>query len=211
MAKLDDSLWLKASGICGFLTPLIAFAFIFSAIASYPEFSWLDNALSDLGIVEGATSVLFNSGLLISGALCLIFATGLFTYLKKHIAGKIGASIFILASIALFAIGVFPENIRPTHYIVSVMFFTLLPIAMMVTAGAFWLMHKTRMAAFTLLVAVAAATPWVLYFAINYAPNVAVPEAVSAFAGSVWAAVLSGKMLRKASRPKLHNATQSSS
>jgi len=202
MTKLDDALWLKIAGICGFLTPIIAFALIFSAIASYPEFSWTDNALSDLGIVEGNTAVLFNSGLLAGGVLCITFATGLLVYLKKHVAGKIGASIFILASIALFAIGVYPENISPTHYIVSVMFFTLLPISMLIITGAFWLMHKARMAAFTLLVAVAAATPWVLYFATNYAPNVAVPEAVSAFAGAVWAAVLSGKMLRKASRSK---------
>jgi hypothetical membrane protein len=204
MAKFNNALWLKVSGICGFLTPIIAFALIFSAIASYPEFSWVDDALSDLGIVEGATAVLFNSGLLISGALCLIFATGLFVYLKKHFVGKIGAFIFVLASLALFAIGVFPENIRPTHYIVSVAFFVLLPISLLVTVGTFWLMHKTRMATFTLLVAVAAATPWVLYFAfaIHYVPGVAIPEAISAFAGSVWAVVLSGKMLRKASHSK---------
>jgi hypothetical membrane protein len=70
------------SGICGFLTPILAFALIFSAIASYPEFSWVDNALSDLGIVEGITALLFNSGLLIGGALCFIFATGLFMFLR---------------------------------------------------------------------------------------------------------------------------------
>lgn len=202
MAKSTDALRLKIAGICGFLTPITAFALIFSAIASYPEFSWVDDALSDLGIVEGVTAVLFNSGLLISGALCLIFATGLFRFLKERTAGKIGASIFALASLALFAIGVFPENVSPTHYIVSVMFFVLLPISLLVTTGAFWLMHKTRMAVFTLLVAVAAATPWVLYFAIHYVLGVAIPEAISAFAGAVWAVVLSGKMLRKASRSK---------
>jgi len=202
MAKFNNALWLKVAGICGFLTPLVAFALIFSAIASYSEFSWTDNALSDLGVVEGITATLFNSGLLIGGVLCFVFATGLFAFLKKHIAGKIGAFTFALASLALLAIGVFPENIRPTHYIVSVMFFMLLPIAMLIIAGAFWLMHKTRMAAFTLLVAVTAATPWILYFAIPYAPNVAVPEAVSAFAGAVWAVTLSGKMLKQVAHSK---------
>lgn len=202
MPKSTDALWLKVSGTCGFLTPITAFALIFSAIASYPEFSWTDNALSDLGVVEGTTALLFNSGLLISGALCFVFATGLFIFLKQRTVGKIGAFVFVLGSLALFAIGVFPENVRPTHYIVSVMFFTLLPIAMLIIAGAFWLMHKVRMAAFTLLVAVAAATPWILYFTINYAPNVAVPEAVSAFAGAVWVVTLSGKMLKQASHSK---------
>jgi len=202
MPKSTDALWLKVSGICGFLTPITAFALIFSAIASYPEFSWTNNALSDLGVVEGITALLFNSGLLIGGALCFVFATGLFVFLKERTVGKIGALVFVLGSLALFAIGVFPENVRPTHYIVSVMFFMLLPIAMLIIVGAFWLMHKVRMAAFTLLVAVAAATPWILYFTIPYAPNVAVPEAVSAFAGAVWAVALSGKMLKQASHSK---------
>ncbi|MCW4044346.1 MAG: DUF998 domain-containing protein [Candidatus Bathyarchaeota archaeon] len=200
MSKIDDALRLKISGLCGFLTPLVAFALIFLAIASYPEFSWGDNALSDLGIVEGVTAVLFNSGLLVGGFLCFVFATGLFVFLKVHFFGKIGVFIFVLASLALFAIGVFPEDVRPVHYIVSVMFFVFLPFSMMVIAGAFWLMRKMRMAVFTLVVALAAAAPWVLYFAFHYVSNVAVPEIVSAFAGSVWAVVLSGKMLKQASR-----------
>jgi len=202
MAKSNNVLWLKVAGACGFLAPLTAFALIFSAIASYAEFSWVDNALSDLGVVTGITATLFNSALLISGALCFVFATGVFAFLKEQAIGKIGAVIFLLASVALFAIGVFPENIHPTHYIVSVMFFVLLPIAMLIITGAFWRMHQVRMALFTLLVAVAAATPWVLYFAIYYVSGVAIPETVSAFAGSVWAVVVSGKMLRHASRSK---------
>jgi hypothetical membrane protein len=202
MAKSDETLWLKVSGICGFLAPITAFALIFSAIASYAEFSWVENALSDLGVVEGITATLFNSGLIIGGVLCLVFATGLFVFLKERVIGKIGAIAFLLGSVALFAIGVFPENVRPTHYIVSVMFFMLLPIAMLIIVGAFLLMHKMRIAAFTLLVAVAAAAPWVLYFAVHYVSGVAIPEAVSAFAGSVWAVTLSGKMLKQASHSK---------
>jgi hypothetical membrane protein len=73
---------------------------------------------------------------------------------------------------------------------------------MLVIVGAFWLMRQVRMAVFTLLAAVAAAVPWVLYFSIHYVSGVAVPEAVSAFAGSVWAVAMSGKMLRHASHSK---------
>ncbi len=202
MAKSDNMLWLKIAGTCGFLAPLTAFALVFSAIASYPQFNWLDNALSDLGIVTGATALLFNSGLLISGALCIVFATGLFAFLKERVIGKIGAVVFLLGRVALFAIGVFPENIRPLHHIASVVFFVLLPIAMFVITGAFWPLRQVRMAVFTLLVAFAAAAPWVLLFIVRYVSGVAVPEAVSAFAGAVWAVVLSGKMLKQAVRSK---------
>jgi hypothetical membrane protein len=88
------------------------------------------------------------------------------------------------------------------HYFVSVMFFVLLPLSMLVIVGGFWLIRQVRMAVFTLLVAVVAAAPWVLLFSVRYVSGVAVPEAVSAFAGSVWAVVLSGKMLKQASRSK---------
>ena len=202
MAKSKNELWLRVSGICGFIAPILAFALIFSAIASYPQFSWVDNALSDLGVVAGSTALLFNSGLIIGGALSLIFATGLFTFLGERAVGKMAAFFFILASLALLAIGVFPENVRPVHYLVSVMFFVFLPISLLIFVGAFYLGRQVRMAVFTLLVAVAAAAPWVLYFSIQYVSGVAVPEAVSGFAGSVWVVTLSGKMLKKASHSK---------
>jgi hypothetical membrane protein len=64
-------------------------------------------------------------------------------------------------------------------------------------------MSQVRIAVFTLLVAIVAATPWVVLFSVQYVSGVAVPEFVSAFAGSVWAVVLSGKMLKQASRSKI--------
>jgi hypothetical membrane protein len=202
MPKLKNYWRFRISGICGFLAPVFAFALIFSAIISYPQFSWVDNALSDLGVVAGITAVLFNSGLIISGVLCFVFTTGLFVFLKERTVGRVGAFGFALGSLALFAMGVFPENVPPVHYFVSVMFFVLLPESMLVIAEAFWLRYQVWMAVFTLLVAVAAAAPWVLYFSIHYVSGVAVPEAVSAFAGSMWVVVLSGQMLRQASRLK---------
>ncbi|MEM2098161.1 MAG: DUF998 domain-containing protein [Candidatus Bathyarchaeia archaeon] len=197
MSERHNAVWFKISGICGFLTPITAFALIFAAIISYPEFNWLNNALSDLGIIQGVTAIFFNTGLIASGVLGFIFATGLFRLLRQHVVGKIGATIFIVVTIALSAIGIFPENIRPIHYIVSVIFFALLPIATLIITAAFWLMQKKRLALFTLLVAIVAATPWILYFTIHYAPNVAIPETLSAFAGAVWTVVISGRMLKK--------------
>ena len=43
------------------------------------------------------------------------------------------------------------------------------------------------MAVFTVLVGVAAALPWLLLFAFNYVPNVAIPEFLSGLVVSVWA------------------------
>ena len=181
----------------GIAAPILAFTCILSAIASYPTFSWTNNALSDLGIIPGITGPLFNFGLVASGLLAFNFAIfGLFTYLGKSWVGKIGSSFFAAATLALIAIGVFNESFSPTHYLVSVAFFMLAPISLFILTCAFWLAHQRRMAVFTVAVGVAAALPWLLLFAFNYVPNVAIPEFVSGLAVSAWAIVLGKKMLK---------------
>jgi hypothetical membrane protein len=193
---------LRMSGVCGVFAPVLAFAFILSAVASYPQFSWVDNALSDLGVVSGVTSVLFNSGLIVGGVLCFVFATGLFVFLGKRAVNRIGAFVLVLVSLALVGIGVFPESVPPVHYFVSVAFFVLLPVSMLFVVAGFWLAGHVRMTVFTFLVAVVAAAPWVVLFSVRYVSGVAIPEFVSGLAGAVWVMVLSGKMLSQASRPR---------
>ena len=85
----------------------------------------------------------------------------------------------------------------------SVAFFVLLPVSLFVITGAFALERQTKMVLFTLLVAAAAALPWILLFAVRYVSGVAIPEFASALAGSVWAVVLSYKMFKAASQPKM--------
>jgi len=189
----------EASGI---IAPVVAFTCILIAVASYPEFSWTDNALSDLGIIEGITGPVFNFGLYCSGLFVLKFAAfGLFKYFKNWV-GKIGAVSFVATSLALMGIGIAHENIRPFHYLFSVAFFVLLPISLFIITAAFAVKRQTKMALFTLLTAVAAALPWILYFTVHYVSGVAIPEFVSAVAGSAWTVVLSYKMFKAGSQPK---------
>lgn len=200
MPQTENATWLRTSGVCGVLAPILAFAFIFSAIASYSQFSWVENALSDLGVVRGVTAALFNSGLVISGVLCFVFATGLFVFLRDRAVGRVGVFVLGASTLALVAIGVFPESVSPVHYLVSVAFFVLLPISMLIVTGAFWFRGQVRVAIFTLLVAVAAVAPWVLLFSVRYVAGVVVPEFVSAVAGAVWAVVLGYMMVKESSR-----------
>jgi len=194
--------WLQTTGIAGILAPLFGFTFVGLAIASYPQFSWVDNALSDLGVVPGTTSTLFNFGLYLSGLFFFIFSAGLFTYLGDRILGKIGSAIFVLASLSLEGIGTFTENSPPYHFIFSVAFFTLMPIALLLIMGHYAVSRQKRMTVFTLSVAVAAALPWVLLFLFPYAPGVAIPELISALAGATWVVFLGYKMIREASDSK---------
>jgi hypothetical membrane protein len=196
MSNQRNLVYQKIGASSGVVAPIVTFVCILAAIVSYPTFSWTNNALSDLGVVPGITSSLFNFGLLASGILAFNFAIfGLFAYLRKSWVGKIGSAVFAAATLALIAISVFNENFKPTHYLVSVAFFTLAPIALFILTFGFLLSHQRGMAVFTVLVGVAAALPWLLLFAFNYIPNVAIPEFLSGLAVSAWAIVLGKKML----------------
>lgn len=193
---------LKVAGICGLAAPIVAFGCILAAIASYAPFNWFTNALSDLGVQAGVTAPIFNFGLIISGFLFLVFTVGLFQLVSKQFVGKAGALLLGLACVSLVCIGVFNESFKPIHFYVSVAFFVFLPISLLVHVVYFWLAGQRKMSGFTLVIGLAAAAPWVLQYAVHYVSNVAVPEFVSGFAGALWTAALSVKMLKEASQPK---------
>ena len=180
----------------GIFAPILAFTCILIAVASYPSFSWTSSALSDLGVIAGITGLLFNFGLCASGLLALNFAVfGVYAYLGKTWVGKIGAAVFAAATVALIAIGVFNESYSGTHYAVSAAFFVLIPISMFIITYAFLLTHLGRMALFTVSTGIAAALPWILLFAFNYVPNVAILEFVSGLIVSAWTIIMGYKML----------------
>ncbi|MCK4425054.1 DUF998 domain-containing protein, partial [Candidatus Bathyarchaeota archaeon] len=190
--------WFKASGGSGILAPFIAFAFILLAIAHSPRFSWTENALSDLGVQQGVTAVLFNSGLIIGGLLNLVFALGLFMVLRGKILGKIGSFILILDALALAAIGVFPENVKPLHLYASVAFFILFPTSFFFIGTALLQMSQINLGLFTFSAAIGAVLVWV----IPHGGGVAVPETLAALSASTWSIVLGFKLLKEASHSR---------
>jgi hypothetical membrane protein len=190
-------LFQKIGAVAGIAAPAVGFSCILAAIASYPDFSWTNNALSDLGVVHGVTGPLFNFGLVTAGVLAFLFAAlGLFNYFGDRLVGKVGAESFEAAMVALIGIGIFNENFQGTHYILSVAFFVLAPISLFILTCTFWLSRQRGMAVFTVLVGVAAALPWLLLFAFNYVPNVAIPETISGLAVSAWTIIVASKMLK---------------
>lgn len=193
---MNRKVWVKAGGVCGIIMPIVTSALISLAIISYPPFSWTENALSDLGVQAGVTAILFNSSLIIGGTLMLIFAFGLYLHLHEKILGKIGAFISILDAIALGAIGVFPENMKPYHYYASVAFFVLFPLSMFFITVALLQIGKAKAGLFTFIAALFAAVVWVIQSTIHFGPNVAIPEALSALSAFAWLIVLGFKMLR---------------
>jgi hypothetical membrane protein len=184
-------------GVCGAVAPVITYVCILLAIGSDREFSWINNALSDLGVVSGITMTVFNVGLIIGGILFTIFALGLTQFFGKKFLGRVGSWILVIACVSLICIGIFNEHVKPIHYIVSVSLFFFMPIALWILTGVFWANGQKTMSLFTLAIGIVAATPWILEFTIQYAANVAIPEFVSGLATSIWTIVLSIKMLKE--------------
>jgi hypothetical membrane protein len=186
--------------ICGFVMPIVAFGCIGVAILFYPEFSWFNNALSDLGVGLGVSAPVFNFGLLIAGLLCFFFAGfGLFNHFKNGIVGRVGSIIFAVAAVWLMAIGVFNESFWPVHFIVAMAFFVTLPVALLVLTVALYRCQAVKLAVFTLVSSFVVAVPWILFVIVRYVPNVAIPEIISSLAVSFWVIVLSYRILKTAS------------
>jgi hypothetical membrane protein len=191
---------LKVAGIAGFVAPFFVFVCILVAVASWTQFSWINNALSDLGVKSGLTAVVFNSGLVVGGLLFIVFAVGLFSFIGKRFLGKVGSTVFLIACIMLIAIGVFNENFSPTHYLVSVGLFASMPISLLVLVAAFWVEDKRKLSVFTLTLALFAAAVWLVEFAVHYVPGVAIPEFVSGSAGAAWVLAVSYLMIKQGSK-----------
>ncbi len=122
---------------------IIALGCIFTAIGLSPWFTWLGNALSDLGNYDNGLSaaIVFNSGL-IMGAVFVFDATILLIKRIKDIYTRIGFGIYLVSTMFLIAIGIFSKNVGLIHFLVSVGFFATFPFAMW-AIGLSWLRFRS--------------------------------------------------------------------
>jgi hypothetical membrane protein len=156
-------------------------------------FSWISNALSDLGV--GETAIIFNTGLIAAGLIAIVFGIGLGRFIFTDRVGRAGVLMLLFSCLALVSIGVFPEDVGRIHYWVSVAFFVSLPIAMFILAGAMAIKDLGKNLSYILLtvcLGIVAAVPWGLPH-----DGVAIPEIISSVAGSAWFVVFGARMLKE--------------
>ncbi|MGQ9565715.1 MAG: DUF998 domain-containing protein [Candidatus Bathyarchaeales archaeon] len=187
----------KMAGVFGVASPVLAFVLIGLAISRAAWFTWTGNALSDLGVHE-ESAWLFNSGLFLSGILTVIFAFGVIRFYGTKAAGRSGAFFLLLAGVFLAAIGVFPETApNNIHYIVSVAFFSALPLSLFLQSLTLITSTAGRsLGTFTLVMAIIALLPWVIWTAFKPYSGVAIPELVSAIAAALWSITMGIKLMR---------------
>jgi len=183
---------LRLAGFFGIIAPFFGLLIIASSIWLSPWFSWTGDALSDLGGTDGFEAVVFNSGLAMTGALLMMFSTGLFEMTKGDVMGQVGSVVNLVSAVLLIGIGVANITIEPWHNYMSVGFFVTLPLSA-VLIGFFCYRKKWRF--YTLLAwgtAILSAVIWFLPWA-----SPAIPEALSTSYLAVWQILLAYWMYKR--------------
>lgn len=188
----------KLAGFFGIVSPILTLILVGLAISQASWFSWTENALSDLG-VHDESAMLFNGGLILGGILTVVFAFGVTRFYGDNTVGRGGAFFLLLAGIFLASIGIFPETApNNIHYIVSVAFFSMLPLSLLMQSAAMLRTSANRiLGAFTLAMAITTLVPWAVWIPLKPYRGVAIPELVSAVALAFWSITMGIKLMRQ--------------
>ncbi len=171
--------------LLGIISPITAYTSISLAIINAPWFSWRKNALSDLG-VWGNSAIIFNSGLMISAITQIAFIVGLSLHYTKALS-RAGSAVYLLASIMLFLIGLYPESAGKIHFYVSLLFFILTPTSLIVLSASLIKEYGfIRFGLATLLIAILSFSPWLIPWRSLDVRGVAIPELLSTIPVSAW-------------------------
>jgi len=104
-----------ASTVSGWLVILLA-------ISRNPWFVFTENALSDLGAASANDPWLFNVGMILTGAMIMLYAVHLLEVSINKLS-RVGGASMAITGLMLTMIGCYPEG-TPYHYTVSVWFFS---------------------------------------------------------------------------------------
>ena len=190
--KLEKIIEPRIAAWFGVIAPIWGFMSIGISIASSPWFSWIDNALSDLGVSNVAP--IFNSGLIICGTLASLFIV---TLIRIERTSRLGPVLLLLSSLSLMGIGVFSEAFGLIHFYFSLSFFISLILSSIILGIHFTLNLSTRpLGIFTLLVGIVSLISCVGW-AIVRSLGVAIPETISAFLAFFLFIILSIRMYRQ--------------
>jgi len=152
-------------------TPLVLIGL--SALLS-EKFSLYSNALSDLGhAAYSNVAWVFNLGLSLGGLLMAVFAIKYVSALNKAIS-----YLTLIAGYVLILIAVYDESYGRLHFWVSVVFFVLILLLVLVYAS---LLKSTKMLITALALVVVNVILWASHFAVRTPPGAAIPELVSIF------------------------------
>lgn len=178
----------KIYPIFGIAAVVVAYSSITAAILLSPWFNWFNNALSDLGNTSNpknlstGASVVFDSGLVLSGLMAALFCFFLSKdewYSWKYLCWTVP---LFLSSVDLAAIGIFNESFGNIHLAVSVIFFFFTALALLIYSYMSFPLGTPKTGAIALALGVLCAVVWVVRWPWV---GVAIQETATSVASSI--------------------------
>lgn len=123
MARMNPSEMPRHAWI-GLLFFIAAFEFVIALIvaeAHYAGYNAGANYISDLGAWAHASAIVFNSSIVVFGALVIIAAW----LMHREWTFRLVPVLFALAGIAAIGVGIFNETVEPAHYVIALFAFVL--------------------------------------------------------------------------------------
>ncbi len=148
-------------GWFGVLAPLLAALMIYLSVGATPGWSLTEETLSRLGS-GGFGAVLFNNGLVMSGALMLLFGAGLYEYTAGDTVGRIGAWLYLLSAGLVIGLSLATIEFQPIHNQVATVLFVALPLSAAVTSVYSWRIGLRMYAVVGFAAAAVSAGAWVV-------------------------------------------------
>jgi len=193
---------IKLAGWVGIVAAVLGLSGVFAAtFLAGEEFSWSRNALSDLGVSQVAN--LFNYSLIIAGILNFIFAVGFVKAQAKSASFNLGGVLLILGGGSLTLVGVFTEDYGVLHTYVSLGYFVLFPLAMILVGYAFVKMNMQVKGYLSMLAGIIALIvilggvilDWHTWLGLGFA----VPEIIEAIIIAAWIILMGAGLMRSPS------------
>jgi len=200
---MNNSSIIKLAGWVGILAALYGIlAVLVATFLAEASFNWTKNALSDIGVSPVASAAnLFNYSLIIVGILNFIFALGFVKAYAKNALFYVGGILLILGGGSLSLVGLFTEAAGALHGYVSLGYFVLFPIAMIIIGFAFTKMNMQNNGYTTILAGIIAlivilggiGIDWHTWLGLGFA----VPEYIEAIIIASWAIWMGTSLTRK--------------
>jgi hypothetical membrane protein len=188
---MDESTYRAVGFWAGVAALVVTFAGIGLAIALSPTFSPDANALSNLGDASdpagtATTEILFNGGLVIGGALGIVFGAVLAITVRGRVA-QAGAILFGVTVALLAGIGIFPQD-SPYHFQVAAGFYTLFTVSALVYGAGRLLARRVRTGVGSVAAGLANLAVWSVWIATGglTRPGLAIPEIAGAVVIVLW-------------------------
>lgn len=180
---------MKYYWILGFVGAIIAYPFIAVSIFLTPWFNFYNNALSDLGNIarNAPVAYVFNAGLFLSGFLVAFFAL-VYSFKNRSLRYLSWSILLVLTGVDLALIGVFPEDAGRIHGIVSIIFFSLMIIVMLMYgfSSIIYKSYLTGLLAF--ISSIVSAMIWIVKWGWR---GVAIQETLTSLIASIWLIIIS--------------------